>query len=375
MRKSFRYRIYPTKSQEAALDNQLRLCRGLYNMALDQRIWAYRTQNKSIGYLEQQNQLPEMKAEFTEYFGVHTHVLQNTLRRLDRAYSRFFSGSGFPRFKNRDRFRTLQFNNTGFKILGKKLRIAKVGDIRIKLSRPVEGTIKTLSITRNSANQWHVCFSCVVETPPVPQRPVTAEVGLDLGLEKFGTLSDGSMIPNPRHLRGNVKALVERQRKLARKQKGSKNRGKAKILAAKAYGKVSNQRRDFHFKLSNQLVADYDRIVHEKLNIQAMSRSEVGTVSEPNPESTRKSGLNKSILDAGWGQFLDILRFKAENAGVEVVSVNPSFTSQTCSDCGLIAKKDLSVRVHSCECGLEIDRDLNAAINILRLGQSRVEVS
>jgi putative transposase len=344
-------------------------------MALDQRIWAYRTQQVSISAFEQMKQLTEMKAEFAEFAQVHSQVLQNTLKKLDTAYSRFFGGAGFPRFKNRDRFRTLQFNNTGFRLLDKKLRISKVGDVRIKLSRPVEGTIKTLVVTRNSANQWHVCFSCVIDTPTPQRRPVSTEVGIDLGLEKFATLSDGSMIPNPRHQRKNAEALAERQRKLARKQKGSKNRGKAKILAAKAYVKVSNQRRDFHFKLSNQLVSDYGRIIHEQLNVQRMSRSEVGTITNPNPESARKSGLNKSILDAGWGQFLDILRFKAENAGVEVISINPSFTSQTCSDCGLVAKKDLSVRLHSCGCGLEIDRDWNAAINILRLGQSRVEVS
>lgn len=172
---------------------------------------------------------------------------------------------------------------------------------------------------------------------------------------------------------GTPREAKEQKRKLY--QAGRATVKRAKTLAAKAYVKVSNQRRDFHFKLSNHLVSGYDCIVHEKLNIQAMSRSEIGTVSEPNPESARKSGLNKSILDAGWGQFLDILRFKAENAGVEVVSVNPSFTSQTCSGCGLVAKKDLNVRTHSCECGLEIDRDWNAAINILRLGQSRVEAS
>jgi putative transposase len=375
MRKSFRYRIYPTKSQEAALDKQLQMCRGLYNMALDQRIWAYRTQQIGISVFEQMRQLTEMKAEFSEFTQIHVHVLQNTLKKLDKAYSRFFGGAGFPRFKSKDRFRTLQFNNTGFRLLDNKLRISKVGDIKIKLSRPVDGMIKTLAVTRNSSNQWFACFSCIVDMPTIVRRTGDTEIGIDLGLEKFATLSDGSMVPNPRHQRKNAEALARRQQSLARKKKGSKSRSKTKILAAKSYLKVSNQRRDFHFKLSKHLVSNYDRIFHEKLNIKNMSRSEVGTVSEPNLNSAQKSGLNKSILDAGWGQFLDILRFKAENAGVEVVSVNPSFTSQTCSDCGTVAKKDLSTRIHSCECGLEIDRDWNAAINILRLGQSRVEVS
>lgn len=370
MRKSFRYRIYPTRRQEAVLDNQLRLCRNLYNMALDQRIWAYRTQGKSISVYEQKRQLTEMKAEFPEYFEVHTHVLGNTLRRLDNAYTRFFAGCGFPRFKNKDRFRTLQFDNTGFKLLAKKLRISKVGEVKIKLSRPLEGTVKTLSITRNSAGQWHACFSCVLDSAQAPQRLNLPAVGLDLGLEKFGVLSDGSVISNPRHARNNAQALADRQRKLTLKQGGSNNRSKAKTLVAKAHNKVSNQRRDFHFKLSNYLVSNYGRIVHERLDIKSMSHSDLGRPGVSGHLAAKKSGLNKSIADAGWGQFLDILRFKAENAGVEVIPVNPCFTSQTCSGCGIVAKKGLEVRQHSCACGLEIDRDWNAAINILRLGQS-----
>lgn len=373
---SYKYRIYPTPKQAALLDEQLRLCRMLYNMALDQRIWAWQSQKKTIGWFEQKRQLTEMKTAFPEFSAVHVHVLQNTLRRLDRAYGRFFVGGGFPRFKSRERFRTLQFNNTGFALLeNNRLQISKVGKIKIKLSRPIRGTVKTLSVTRNAVDQWHVSFCCEIDAPAVPARPVEIEVGIDVGIEKLLTASDGSMAPNPRHGRKNAGALVKRQQQLAVKKQGSNNRKRAKHKVAAAYLKVANQRRDHHFKLANYLVTTYDRIYHEALSISSMVRTAKGTVEEPGINVAKKAGLNRSILDAAWGQFFDILRFKAERAGVVVVPVNPCGTSQTCSCCGARVKKLLDERMHRCECGLVLDRDWNAAINILRLGQSRVEAS
>jgi putative transposase len=372
MIKAFKYRIYPTIKQTVALEEQLRLCRLLYNMALEQRTWAWRSQKKNIGMFEQMRQLTEMKTEFKEFKQVHSSVLQNVLRRLDFSYQRFFSGTGFPRFKNQDRFRTMQFNNTGFKLDGNRLQVSKIGRIKIRVSRPLEGKVFSLLITKNAANQWYVSFCCKIDLCIVPVRLIKTEVGIDLGVEKFLTASDGSMVPNPRHGRKNTDILKQRQQVLSKKRKGSNNRKKAKVLVAKAYLKVNNQRKDHHFKVVNCLLKTYDRMFYEKLNIVKMTKSTKGTVDNPNKDSNRKSGLNKSIMDAGWSQFLDILRFKAESAGVEVVAVNPAYTSQFCSSCGVVVEKDLSERVHSCSCGLIIDRDWNAALNIFRLGQSHV---
>ncbi len=372
MRKSFRYRIYPTPKQEAVLEEQLRLCRLVYNAALEQRIWFWKKRKLTLNYYSQANELPAAKREHPELTLVNSQVLQGVLQRLDQAYQRFFSGAGFPRFKSRDRFRSMTFTQTGYKLLERKLKLARVGEVRIKLSRPVEGEIKTLTLTRNSSGHWYASFSCDLGPNQVPMRPVEAEVGIDLGLLKFLTCSDGSMVPNPRHFRESLARLAERQRKLASKpkRKRTRNREKAKLLVAKAHEKVRNQRSDFHFKLSNYLVRGYDRIVHENLNIRNMSKSASGTLEAPGTQVAQKSGLNKSILDAGWRQFLEILRFKAESAGVEVIGVDPRNTSQICSSCGSLTRKGLREREHRCGCGLEIDRDWNAAKNILRLGQS-----
>ncbi len=372
MRKSFRYRIYPTPKQEAVLDEQLRLCRLVYNAALEQRIWFWKKRKLNLNYYSQANELPAAKQEHPELKLVNSQVLQGVLQRLDQAYLRFFSGAGFPRFKSRDRFRSMTFTQTGYRLLERKLKLARVGEVKIKLSRPVEGEIKTLTITRNSSGHWYASFSCDLGPSQVPMRPVEVEVGIDLGLEKFLTCSDGSMVPNPRHFRESKAKLAERQRKLASKpkQKRTRNREKAKLLVAKAHEKVRNQRRDFHFKLSTHLNKSYDRIVHENLNIRNMSKSASGTLEAPGTQVAQKSGLNRSILDAGWRQFLGILRFKAESAGVEVIGVDPRNTSQACSGCGSHTRKGLREREHRCGCGLEIDRDWNAARNILRLGQS-----
>ncbi len=372
MRKSFRYRIYPTPKQEATLDEQLRLCRWLYNAGLEQRIWAWKKRKLSISKYDQMRELSESKLEHPEFKLVNSQVLQGVLQRLDQAYQRFFSGAGFPRFKSRDRFKSMTFTQTGYKLGERKLKLANVGEVRIKLSRPTEGEIKTLTITRDSSGHWYASFSCDLGSSQAPRRQVEVEAGIDLGLEKFLTCSDGSMVPNPRHFRESEAKLTSRHRKLASKpkQKRTRNREKAKLLVAKAYEKVRNQRRDFHFKLANYLIRTYDRIAHEDLNIRGMSASASGTVEAPGSNVAQKAGVNKSILDAGWRQFLEILRFKAESAGVEVIGVDPRNTSQVCSSCGSLTRKGLNERVHACDCGLRIDRDWNAALNILRLGQS-----
>ncbi|MDP6627060.1 MAG: transposase, partial [Methanopyri archaeon] len=230
---------------------------------------------------------------------------------------------------------------------GRRLTLSKIGPIRIKLHRPLEGRVKTCTINRD-VDQWYVVFSSEVEIE-ARSHGGTA-VGVDVGLEKFATLSDGTVIENPRFLRGSEQKIKTRQRRVSRRKKGSNRRKKAKKELAKAYRKVRNQRTDFAHNLSRQLADNYSTITFEKLNIVNM---------------VQNHHLAKSIVDASWNKLIQYTTYKAEEAGGKVVLVDPKNTSQMCSRCGMLVKKDLSVRVHSCwNCGLTIDRDLNAAINI-----------
>jgi len=377
--KSFKYRLYPTGKQARTLQWTLDRTRELYNAALQERRDAYRMAHKSITYYDQSVQLPEIKAIREEYKDIHSQVLQDVLRRVDKAMKAFFrrvkSGEtpGYPRFQGRDRYDSFTYPQAGFSLTqDSRVCLSKIGSIKVKLHRELQGTIKTCTIKREGTC-WYVVFACEVEAEPLP---VSHEaVGIDLGLLHFATLSTGETIENPRYFRKGEKKLQALQQSLARKKRGSHRRQKAVQKVAKAHRKVRNQRADFLHKASRMLVNQYGVIVFEELQPANMSRrakpkqDENGTYL-PNGASA-KSGLNKSIQDAGWGQFVGYCTYKAENAGRTVVQVNPRYTSQVCSGCGTIRKKTLEERWHRCECGTELDRDHNAAINILRLGSSQ----
>ena len=234
--------------------------------------------------------------------------------------------------------------------------------------------MKTATIKRE-VDQWYIIFACEVEaTKPLPQS--NELVGLDMGLIHFATLSHGETIENPRHFRHSQKRLTKIQQKLARCKRGSHRRAKAKTQLAKTHRKIKNQRKDFLHKESRKLVNAYGTLVFEKLQPANMTRRPKPKIDDKTGEylpngAAAKAGLNKSILDAGWYQFQQYCLYKAANAGRDVLLVNPNYTSQICSGCGQIRKKELSERWHSCECGAELDRDHNAAINILRLGSSQ----
>lgn len=244
--------------------------------------------------------------------------------------------------------------------------MSKIGPVRIKLHRPLEGKVKTATVKYESG-QWYIIFSCEVERPaPLPCS--SEEVGIDLGVTHFAALSDGDFIDNPRHFRTAEKQLAKRQQALSRKKRGSHRREKAKRLVAKAHRKIRNQRRDFQHKASRQLVNCYQTIVFEELQVANITKAPKPKQDEngayvPNGASA-KAGLNKSILDAGWATFQQLCTYKAEYAGRTVALVDPKYTSQVCSQCGVVRKKELSERWHSCQCGCELDRDTNAAINI-----------
>jgi putative transposase len=361
VRKAFQYRLCPTRAQGVEMQTMLDRCRELYNAGLEERREAYRRCDASVSSAAQQAQLPEVKRLRPEYADLDAQMLQDVLQRLDRAFTGFFrrlkagQKAGYPRFKSRDRYDSCTFKQTGWKLQDGRLSLRGIGALKVRWSRPIEGTIKTVTIRRD-ADQWYVCFSCVVEiADPLPDSARPA-VGIDLGLEHFATLSDGTHIANPRHFRTGEAGLARRQQALSRKKRGSNRRKKARLLVAKAHRKTRNQRRDFQHKTANRLVQTHGLIAVEDLRVGNMVRNHC---------------LAKSISDAGWGQFIAILSSKAEGAGCTVVAVNPAGTSQACSQCGMLCPKALDVRWHQCDhCGCSLQRDHNAARNILALGQS-----
>jgi putative transposase len=381
VRKAYKYRLYPTKKQEQKLFWTLARCRELYNAGLSERRDAYKYALKSIGYYEQKRDLPEIKAEIREeYQDIHSQVLQDVLLRLDRAFKAFFrrvangEEPGYPRFQGRHRYNSFTYPQGGFGLThDSRVYLSKIGSIKVMLHRQIQGTIKTATI-KYEAGQWYAVFSCEIEQPePLPET--NSEVGIDLGVTHFAALSDGTFIESPRYYRKAQKRLERLQQALSRKKRGSHRRNKARQAVAKAHRKIRNQRRDFQHKQSLQLVQQHQTIVFERLEITSLTKRAKPKQDEngkylPNGASA-KSGLTKSMLDAGWASFQQMVASKAAYAGRTVLFVDPKYTSQVCSQCGTVRKKELSERWHSCDCGYELDRDTNAAINILRLGSSQ----
>ena len=363
VRKTFKFKLKPTPDQERMLERTLMLCRHVYNAAIGERREAYRMRGISLTYYHQKAELPAIKEAMPEYGEVHSQVLQDVVLRVDRAFQAFFrrvkagETPGYPRCHGRERFNSFthpQYDN-GARLDNGFLVLSKIGRMAVRWSRPLEGAPKTVTLSRE-ADGWYVCISCA-DVPTQPLAPTGQETGIDLGLESFATLADGTMIHNPRCYRRAERRLKTAQRKVSRRKKGSNRRRKAVRLLAKAHQKVKRQRQDFQHKAALQLVRAYDMIYHEDLQVANM---------------VKNHHLAKSIADAGWSGFLTILAFKAACAGKQVVAVPPAYTSQTCSGCGVVVKKGLSVRWHSCpDCGTSLHRDHNAAKNIERLGQSR----
>jgi putative transposase len=356
VRKAFKYRLYPNRSQSAALARMLETHRRLYNEALAERRDDFEREKRSVSYGEQSAALKDARKTNSFLAATNFSSTQATLRRLDRAFKAFFrrlkSGEspGYPRFKGRDRFDTVEFPSygDGCRLKGKRLYLQHTGHVKVKLHRPVEGTIRTVSIKRK-CGKWYAIFSCNLGDAPEATGDGPA-IGIDLGLESFLVRSDGDVVEPPRYYR-------KAQKILSRRKKGSRGRCKARERVAKLHEKIASQRRDFHHKEARKLVESYKLISHEALNARGIARTH----------------LAKSTHDAGWAQFLDILAQKAEEAVVRVVAVDPKNTTQACSRCGALPseKKTLSVRTHFCKrCGFTADRDLNAARNILGLGRS-----
>jgi putative transposase len=375
MFKTFRYRIYPNKRQEKTLLATLETCRRFYNECLAERKQAYEEQKKSIGKFAQLRHVKILKDTSLYAATIHSHVLQVVVVDLDKAFQAFFrrvkSGEtpGYPRFKGRNRFDSFGFKEygNGFKLDGRRLKLSGIGRIRVFWHRSIEGNIKTLRI-RRTADGWYATFSCEGESTPLPETG--QGVGVDVGISSLIATSDGKTVENPKWYREQQVKLRVLQRRVARRKKGSYNCQKAVVQLRRFHEYIANSRKDFLNKLAHNLVAQYDLIALEDLQILNM---------------VQNHNLAKSILDGGWGYLKQQLTFKAAEAGRELILVNPAYTSKSCSNCGQVFENlTLADRWVECECGLSLDRDINAARNILfqalkflqdRDGQSRWAVT
>lgn len=368
MKKTFKYRLYPTKAQKTLLSKQLEECRWLYNHMLEHRRNAWGWYGVPLFYNEQQNTLPYLKTIRPTLRLVQSQVLQNVVKRVDLAFKAFFrrlkegaEDPGYPRFKGKDRYDSLMFpqNNVGFSLQGNVLKLFGVGKVSVLTHRSLEGKIKTCTIKRTSTGKWFVCFSCDnVEPKRLSNSPLS--VGIDMGIKEFLTTSEDEdpIVQNPKFLKKSAKRLAQEQRRLdLQKNNPGKDKEKKKKIVAKIHEKVFNQRQDFFHKTAKSLVGKYGIIVVEDLT--------------PSEIVSEYASINNAQYDTAWGTFLSILSNKAAEAGREFVKVDPAYTSQDCSTpgCGHRQKMPLNVRVYKCpKCGKKQDRNRNAATNIKRLG-------
>lgn len=316
-----------------------------------------------IGYHAQAIELPTLKASIPEYNSVHSQVLQNILKQVDNSFSNFFRRikerkcgkrirPGFPKFKSRNRFRSITYPQSGFKIIDNThLEISKIGTLRIFMHRPIPGnaTIKTMSIKHDRVGDWFVTFTVEFPEPEAIKNPTT-KIGVDVGLKKLAVTSSGEMTENMRFLNKGLDNIKRLQRIVSRKKKGSNRRRKAVRRLAKAHRKVERQRDDYLHNVSKWLVDNHDMIVFEDLKINNM---------------VKDSRLSRAIMDAAWGKLRQYTTYKAENAGKLVAGTDPAGTSKTCHICGEQQQISLSDRIFVCSnCGQSTDRDWNAALNI-----------
>lgn len=357
MLRTYRYRLYPTPTQERQMTHVLNVCRHWYNMCLAERKWAWELEQRNVTKAQQEKSGIAYRKTFPQAQSVFSQTMQTVCDDVDKAFQAFFrrvkagDKPGYPRFKGRDRFNSFAFKQfgVGARLDGRRLKLYGIGRVAVRWHRPLEGSVKTVRIVRK-AGKWYACFACEVE--PVAPLPQTGKaVGIDVGVSALITTSDGEKVANPNYYRTAQADLRRRQRKLSRCKRGSKNRRKALRSVQRQQEHVANQRKDYLHKLSTELVRSFDGIALEDLRVRNM---------------VRNRRLSKSILDSGWSAFREMLTYKAENAGRQLAFVDPAYTSKRCSACGTVFQDfDLSTRWVTCDCGLSLDRDHNAALNIL----------
>ncbi len=362
LRRTYRYRIYPTIRQRLALEAQLGFACQLYNAALEQRRYAWRGRHRSVSLYEQFRELTAVRAANLGPAQMCCSAMRDPLLRLDRAFTAFFrrvkvgAKPGYPRFRSARRYDSLTWA-TGWGLHNGRLALQGIGHTRVKWHRPLPtgAVVRTVTV-RRVAGRWYGCFSLTIAASSQVAAPGRPAVGLDLGVEHFATLSTGEQIRGPRANRAATRRLRLAQRRVCRRQKRSHRRQAARLLLARQHQRIQNLRHDHAHKLTRRLVSEFGLIAIEDLNIRGLA-----------------SGLlAKEVTDQGWAAFLTMLEYKAAEAGTRLIRVPPWGTSQACSGCGVVVRKRLAERTHRCaDCGLVINRDTNAARNILRLGLSR----
>jgi len=355
---TFRYRLYPTAKQITIMRHTLDECRWLYNHLLEQRKYIWEELGGSLSMYDQMKTFPALKIERSSLTTVHSQILQNVAVRVDLAFKAFFrrvkSGekAGYPRFRGVGRYDSFTYPQSGYSVSHNSVTLSKIGTVKTIIHRPVKGKIKTCCIRYTSTNKWFITFVCEAEDQPLPES--SEVIGIDVGLINFATLSTGEIIDNPHFFRKDEKALVKAQRKLSKEEKGTPNRSKRRKVISHIHERITNRRTNFAHQNSRRIINQFGVISIEDLSINRMIHNHC---------------LAKSISDAAWGQFAAFLSYKAENAGRKFVAVNPAYTSQDCSQCGHRQKMPLPQREYHCPCcGLILDRDHNASLNILRLG-------
>ncbi|MBI0583267.1 MAG: transposase [Methanomassiliicoccus sp.] len=372
MIRNYEYRLYPSRKQLDKLYSTFRLCSELYNLLLAEHEAAYEQTGVSLTWYDLNNLITNVKRHDARFKSVYSLVLQDQADRLSKAFSNFYRRChekkqgkcvkvGYPRYKKLIHSITYPQNNGAFKVVGNKLKVSRIGKIPIVLHRPIIGTMKALTIKRNRAGQWFAVFCCEIENQEPKLHPGPT-VGLDQGLNHIVVEADGTVIEPPKFLRKSEKRLAKEQRKLSRKEKGSNNRRRQRHKVARVHLKIANQRGDFLHQLSRELAEKYSVIVIEELQIHNM---------------VKNHSIAKSFYDAGLSSFISMLEHKVSETGARLIKVSAAYTTQTCSRCGHVKEGDeklgLGDREYRCSCcGLVIDRDLNASMNIHRAGQARI---
>jgi len=360
MLRTYRYRLYPTKEQQAALGEILWFACWLYNRAIEYRRKRWGESRHSVSYYEQASIWRDWCNEEPEENRLRLLNMsagQQVLRRLESVYRQFLKGErGYPRFKKSSRFNSVNYKpGDGAQVKANRLYVQNVGLIKVRLHREhPEGKLKNIVLRKPSG--WYVLLQIDLPEQAI-EKSDNLPVGVDMGITHALALSDGTLFDSPKSLKASLRKLRVLQRSISRKKKGSKNRRKAVKKVARLHEHIANQRSDWWHKTTRQLVDTYGIVVLEDLSLKFMLQN---------------GHLSRAAHEVGLGMFRTLLNYKAINAGVEIVTVNPRNTSQVCSGCGSIVLKDLSVRLHVCQdCGLILDRDVNAAKNVLRLGHSR----
>jgi len=361
---SYKFLILPNKETTFKLVEALDTCRWLYNELLE-KINISREEGRKLSTYETQNLIPNLKVENPKLNRVYSKVLQMVNYTLHSNIASLYALKkrgkkvGHLRYKGEGWYNTLNYNQSGFKVDQdhSRLHLSKIGDIKIKLHQKIKGYIKAVIIKREGKN-WYAIVQADQEIAPLPETGKS--VGIDVGLKAFAVDSDGNSTENPRYAEKSAKRLAIYQRRLARCKKGSNNRKKIKAKVSKIHKRINNQRDNFLHKLSRLYVNRYDNICIEDLDVLGLK------------EKGRNTGLHRSIHDAAWAKFAFMLSYKAQSAGRKLILVDPRNTTQRCSNCGSIVRKELSDRIHECPyCGFVADRDYNSSRNILIAGMEQ----